>query len=86
MNIHKNARLTFARRVEMVQHTRERKLTYAAAATPHRVSVPTVRKSVGRHLTQAAAGHRDASSRPRRSPRAICASSALAIVELRAAI
>ena len=44
MNIHKNARLTFARRQEMVQDVLEHKLTHAAAATKHHVSVPTVRK------------------------------------------
>jgi hypothetical protein len=32
MNIHKNARLTVARRLEVVQDVLERKLTYAAAA------------------------------------------------------
>jgi transposase InsO family protein len=83
MNIHKNARLTFARRLEMVQDVTERKLTHAAAAANHAVSVPTVRKWVGRFLTQGAAGLRDASSRPQVSPRSIAPSMALAIVELR---
>jgi len=71
MNIHKNARLTFARRQEMVHDVVERKLTLAAAAASHAVSVPTVRKWVGRYLTQGAAGLHDASSRPKVSPRAI---------------
>lgn len=83
MNIHKNARLTFARRLEMIEDVLERKLTYAVAAAKHQVSVPTVRKWVGRYLTQGAPGLRDASSRPQVSPRAIAASTALAIVELR---
>jgi transposase InsO family protein len=83
MNIHKNARLTFTRRLEMVQDVIERKLTYAAAAAKHQVSVPTVRKWVGRYLTQSEPGLRDASSRPQVSPRAIALSTALAIVELR---
>lgn len=83
MNIHKNARLTFARRLEMVQDVLERKLTHAAAAAKHHVSVPTVRKWVGRYLTQGQAGLRDASSRPKVSPRAIAPSTALGIVELR---
>ena len=83
MNIHKNARLTFTRRLEMVQDVIERKLTYAAAAAKHQVSVPTVRKWVGRYLTQGEPGLRDASSRPQVSPRAIAPSTALAIVELR---
>ena len=83
MNIHKNARLTIVRRLEMVQDVLSRKLTHAAAAARHDVSVPTVRKWLGRYLTQGEAGLRDASSRPQRSPRAIAAHTALAIVELR---
>jgi transposase InsO family protein len=83
MNIHKNARLTFARRLEMVQDVIERKLTHAATAANHAVSVPTVRKWVGRYLLQGETGLRDASSRPRVSPRSIAPSTALAIVELR---
>jgi transposase InsO family protein len=83
MNIHKNARLTFTRRLEMVQDVIECKLTYAAAAAKHQVSVPTVRKWVGRYLTQGEPGLRDASSRPQISPRAIAPSTAVAIVELR---
>jgi transposase InsO family protein len=83
MNIHKNARLTFARRLEMVQDVVERKLTHAASAASHGVSAPTVRKWVGRYLTQGEAGMRDASSRPQVSPRSIAPSTALAIVELR---
>ena len=83
MNIHKNARLTFTRRLEMVQDVTECKLTYAAAAAKHQVSVPSVRKWVGRYLMQGEPGLRDASSRPQVSPRAIASSTALAIVELR---
>ena len=64
MNIHKNARLTFARRLEMVQDVLERKLTHAATAAKHHGSVPTVRKWVGRYLTPGEPGLRDASSRP----------------------
>jgi len=69
MNIHKNARLTLVRRREMVQDVVERKLTLTAAAAAHAVSVPTVRKWVGRYLAQGEAGLRDGSSRL--SPRAI---------------
>ncbi len=83
MNIHQNARLTFARRLEMVQDVIEHKLTHAAAAAKHHVSVPTARKWVGRYLTQGEPGLRDASSRPQVSPRSIASSTALAIVELR---
>ena len=83
MNIHKNARLTFARRLEMVQDVLQRKLRPSAAAARHEVSVPTVRKWIGRYLVQGESGLRDASSRPRVSPRAIAPHTALAIVELR---
>jgi transposase InsO family protein len=83
MNIHKNARLTFARRLEMVKDVTEGRLTHANTAGRHDVSVPTVRKWVGRYLTQGEPGLRDASSRPRVSPRAIAPRTALAIVELR---
>ena len=83
MNIHKNARLTFARRLEMIQDVVDRKLTHVATAAKHDVSVPTVRKWVGRYLTYGEAGLHDASSRPRVSPRAIAPRTALAIVELR---
>jgi transposase InsO family protein len=83
MNIHKNARLTFARRLEMVQDVVDHKPTLKASAVAHGVSVPTVRKWVGRYLAQGVAGLRDASSRPRVSPRAIAPATALSIVELR---
>src|SRR5689334_21610696 len=83
MNIHKNARLTFARRLEMVHDVVKRRLTLARAATDHGVSVPTVRKWVGRYLAHGEAGLRDASSRPRVSPRAIAPALALSVVELR---
>ena len=80
MNIHKNARLTFTRRLEMVQDVTECKLTYAAAAAKHQVSVPSVRKWVGRYLMQGEPGLRDASSRPQVSPRAIAPSCAIAFL------
>lgn len=83
MNIHKNARLTFARRLEMVHSVVDRKVTLAAAAAAHGVSVPTVRKWVSRFLAQGNAGLHDASSRPAVSPRAIAPATAWAIVELR---
>jgi transposase InsO family protein len=83
MNTHKNARLTFARRQEMVRDIIEIGMTPAAAAAVHGVSAPTARKWLGRFLAQADAGLRDASSRPRVSPRAIAPERALAIVELR---
>ena len=83
MNTHKNARLTFARRLELVMDVLERDLTLCAAAAAHNVSVPTARKWVGRYLAGGELGLADRSSRPKRSPRAIAPSKALAIVELR---
>jgi transposase InsO family protein len=83
MNTHKNARLTYARRLELVMDVLERDLTLCAAAAAHHVSVPTARKWVGRYLAEGEAGLADRSSRPRRSPRAIAPAKAQAIVELR---
>ena len=83
MNIHKNARLTHVRRIEMVRSILERGLTPAKAAAEAGVSQPTARKWLGRFLAQGEAGLRDRSSRPRRSPRSISSLKALAIVELR---
>jgi transposase InsO family protein len=83
MNTHKNARLTFVRRLEMVQDVTQRNLSQAAAALAQGVSEPTVRKWLGRYLAQGEAALIDRSSRPRLSPRAIAPGKALAIVELR---
>jgi transposase InsO family protein len=83
MNIHENARLTFARRLEMVRNIVERELTPAEAAAEAGVSEPTARKWLGRYLAEGEAGLKDRSSRPRRSPRRIKPEKALAIVELR---
>jgi transposase InsO family protein len=83
MNVHKNARLTLARRIEMVQRIVKRGLTPAEAAAEAGVSDPTGRKWLGRYLAEGEAGLRDRSSRPKLSPRAIAPSKALAIVELR---
>ena len=83
MNIHKNARLTLARRMELVKDILERRLTLCAAAAAYGVSLPTAHKWVGRYLAEGEAGLLDRSSRPRLSPRAISPAKALAIVELR---
>lgn len=48
MNIHKNARLTFARRIEMVQDITQRGWSASAAALAHGVTAPTARKWLGR--------------------------------------
>ena len=83
MNTHKNARLTFARRLEMVHDVTQRGMSRTAAALAHGVSVPTVHKWLGRYLAQGVSALGDRSSRPKLSPRAISPATALAIVELR---
>lgn len=83
MNIHKNARLTFARRLEMVRQMSEQGVSASNVASLHAVSVATVRKWLGRYLAHGQAGLRDRSSRPARSPRSVSPGTALAIVELR---
>ena len=83
MNTHKHAILTFARRHEMVRQMTEQGLSANAAAQLHGVTPPTARKWLGRYLAEGEAGLKDASSRPRRSPRAIAPATALLIVELR---
>ena len=83
MNTHKNARLTYARRIEMVRDMVERHLRPAAAAAAAGVSEPTARKWLGRYLVGGEPALRDRSSRPRCSPRAIASGQALAVVELR---
>lgn len=83
MNTHKNARLTFVRRLEMVKMITEGGLTPAEAAAEAGVSPPTARKWYGRYLAEGEAGIRDRSSCPKRSPRRLASAKALAIVELR---
>lgn len=83
MNTHKHARLTFARRLEMVKQISIQGLNIAQAALAQGVTAQTARKWLGRYLTGGEAALADASSRPARSPRAIDQSKALLIVELR---
>ena len=83
MNIHKNARLSLARRIELVQDITLRGLSACQAAELHGVTAPTARKWLGRFLVEGESGLCDASSRPAVSPRAIAPVKALAIVELR---
>jgi transposase InsO family protein len=83
MNTHKRARLTYARRLEMVRQMIDPGLTAPEAAALHGVTAPTARKWFGRYLAAGEAGLADASSRPRRSPRSIDAATAVLIVELR---
>ena len=83
MNIHKNARLTLVRRIELVRMIIDQGVEKAEAAREVGVSEPTVRKWWGRYLAEGEAGIVDRSSRPQRSPRSIEPQKALAIVELR---
>ncbi len=83
MNSHKNARLTYVRRIEMIQDITQRGLSVPQAAAAHGVSAPTARKWLGRYLAGGQACLGDASSRPAHSPRGIEPNKALAIVELR---
>ena len=59
MNIHKNARLTYARRLEMVRLIVEQRTSRVQAAELNGVSEPTVRKWLGRYLAQGEAGLAD---------------------------
>ena len=79
MNIHKNARLTFARRLEMVLDMVVKGFTPCSAGAEHGVSEPSARKWLGRYLAEGEAGLRDRSSRPKRSPKSIKPEKALAI-------
>jgi transposase InsO family protein len=83
MNSHKHARLTYARRLEMVRQMVFRGLSFAHAAQAHGVTPATARKWLGRFLAGGEGALEDASSRPLRSPRAIDPAKALLIVELR---
>jgi transposase InsO family protein len=83
MNTHKNARLTYLRRLELVQDMTDRGLSASEAAVKQGVSAVTARKWLGRYLAEGAAALLDKSSRPARSPRQIDPNVALVIVELR---
>jgi len=83
MNTHKHARLTFLRRLEMVEDITKRGLSAAEAVAAHGVSSVTARKWLGRYLANGVQALADKSSRPSKSPRAIDPSVALAITELR---
>jgi transposase InsO family protein len=83
MNIHKNARLTFIRRLEMVTALTSHQISLLSAAEQFGVSMATARKWLGRFLAEGEAGLTDRSSRPKASPRAIASAAALTVVELR---
>jgi transposase-like protein len=50
MNSHKHARLTYARRLEMVQQMTEMSWSAGEAAAAHGVTPATARKWLGRYL------------------------------------
>jgi transposase-like protein len=79
MNSHKHARLTYARRLEMVRQMTFEGLSFAGAAAVHGVTPPTARKWLGRFLAGGESALEDASSRPTRSPRSIDPGKALLI-------
>jgi transposase InsO family protein len=83
MNSHKHARLTYARRLEMVRQMTVHGLSAPRAAATHGVTAATARKWLGRYLAGGEPALADASSRPSHSPRAIAPAKALLIVELR---
>ena len=83
MNIHKNARLTLIRRVEMVEDALLNRIPNCQVATHFGVSEATVRKWLGRFLAEGHEGLADRTSRPAYSPRALDTTKALTIVELR---
>ena len=83
MNTHKHARLTYARRLEMVRQMTFQGFSFSQAATEHGVTPATARKWLGRFLSGGESALQDASSRPAKSPRAIEPAKALLIVELR---
>lgn len=83
MNTHKNARLTFVRRLEMVIFLTSQGGCPSTAAEQFGVTTTTVRKWLGRYLAEGEAGLADRSSRPDVSPRSIAPATALTIIELR---
>lgn len=85
MKTHKNARLTYARRLEMVRSVSECGTPSRLAAAHHGVSLATARKWITRYLAYGAAGLLDQTSRPHRSPRAISPVVAQMILQLRQA-
>ena len=66
MNTHKNARLTFARRLQMVRDITQGGLSACEAAERHGVTPPTARKWLGRFLAGGAGALGDVSSKPHR--------------------
>ena len=64
MNTHKNARLSYARRLELVARAKLPGANQSQLGREFNVSRPTVRKWIGRDAVEGAAGLVDRSSRP----------------------
>jgi len=69
MDIHKNARLTLFRREQLAEQVLVHRLSLKAAAVAFHVCPRTAAKWARRYQGEGAAGLRDRSSRPHRSPR-----------------
>ena len=69
MNIHKNARLTPAMRVEIALRLAEPRCNRSALARAYRVSRQTIAKWGHRYQAEGIAGVADRSSRPHHTPR-----------------
>jgi transposase InsO family protein len=82
MDIHKNARLTLRSREALVE-TVIHGLGFSRAAASFRVTPKTAAKWVRRYQSEGAAGLRDRSSRPHRSPRTTSSSQVGLVIELR---
>ena len=83
MKMHKNARLTFARRLELVKSVVQQGVAVCAAAASHGVSLPTARKWVRRYSAHGDAGLHDRASRPQRMPKATTLQITEKILDLR---
>lgn len=84
MNSHKNARLGFTGRVQLVHRVLVDRWSAPRAAAAFGISVRTVWKWVGRFRREGCAGLRDRSSRPAHSPRRVRAGLERRIAQLRA--
>jgi transposase InsO family protein len=82
MDIHQNARLTLRSREALVEIVNRGVRCSRAAASFH-VTAKTVAKWVRRYRSEGAAGLRDRSSRPHRSPRATSSSRVELVIALR---
>ena len=83
MDYHQNARLTVHSREQLARRVLHGGCTLRLAAASFNVSAKTAAKWVGRYRAGGAAGLRDRSSRPHRSPRQTCSSLLEKVLSLR---